>query len=820
MAAQVGALRVTVGADITGLQTGMRRAQRQVAQSAGVMQKSVAGVTTSFKSMGAMFGVALGGAALVGATRGLLRIADASKQLQAQLKLATQEYGSFAQANKDVRAIAERSRSDLLATGELYAGIQRQAGRFGVTQQQTARVVETLTKSLKISGATAQESAQALRQFGQAFTQGNLNSDEFRTMREVAPRAMKAIADSTGQAEGALKKLSAEGKLTSDILVKAFTDTKITEGIDADFAQLPVTFDEAMGQIYNAAVLTFGAFDQGGQFSTAIANFITGGTQGFAELEASAHSFGVEIRAVMDGIGAAFQSARDTGTGAFGDIEISVFSLRDALYTIFGVIDGLKNAFANLFQAPANLARLVSGQAPVIGSSNLAGAFQSAANKSRLDAARRRIMGRDADDVLAEFGMGRAPPPFVAPPGKEKKKKGRKGPSAETLAARARREMEQKLRRDAAFAAEERQNQIALLRAEQDLTSDYTKRSDLALRILAIELQQELAQIDLAQKLGDRTEVEAEALRLQAQDLNQLQHEAVLREQEAKQREEAAQLEDTRHEVVLDQLQAESALATTAEEARAIQLRILDHQYELERLALERILADRDATAAAKEDARIRLAALGARHSAERAGVVAGTRGPLEAWAASVPQTAAQIKEAFQSIQVDAIEGLADAITGLIDGTKSLAESFSEMARSIISDIIAMTVRMLIFRVISGMIGGGGGGAGGINVTGFGSPQSFPTPRAAGGPVTPGRTYLVGEQGPELVRMGGHGQVIPNHEINSGQVQVHVVPSPYFDVRVRQLSGQVVQATAPQIVRTAASATMRAAARPKLMGRG
>lgn len=761
MVAQVGALRVTVGADITGLQTGMRRAQRQVAQSAGVMQKSVASVGASFKSMGAMFGVAIGGAALVGATRGLLGLADASKQLRAQLTLATQEYGSFAQANKDVQRIAETTRTGLSETANLYAVFQRNAKELGISQAQAARATETVNKTFQISGASAAEAAGGLRQFLQALQSGQLRGEEFNSVMENAPRLARLLADSLGVTIGELRALAKEGQITGDKLVAALTDRKFTDAIDAEFRELPVTFDQAMTQIHNAAVITFGAFDQGGQFSSAFASFITGGSQGFAEMEARAYYFGSEIRAIMDGVGAAFQQSRDTGVDSFLSLEGAAFSLRDAIWGILAAIDGVKNAFANLINAPGNLVRGVLGKPMILNPSDMAGKFWERSGQSLTDSARRRIMGRDADDVLAEFGMGRTPPPFSAPAGKgAKAKKGPKGSSAETLAKRAEREMEQKLRRDAQFAAEQRQNQIALLRAEQELTTSTETRTDLALQILEIERAQELAQIDLAVKLGDRTEAEAEALRLQTNDLTQLKKEAVLREQEAKQREEAAMLEDTRREVVLDQLQAESALATTAEEARAIQLRILDHQYELERLALERILADRDATAAAKEDARIRLAALGARHSAERAGVVAGTRGPLEAWAASIPQTAAQINEAFQSIQVNAIEGLSTAITDLISGTKSLADAFGDMARSIISDIIAMTVRMLIFRTLAAAFPGV-----------FGQPAAVPpvpTPRAAGGPVMPGRDYLIGEEGPEIVRFGASGQVIPNHEIGMG----------------------------------------------------
>jgi uncharacterized membrane-anchored protein YhcB (DUF1043 family) len=49
--------------------------------------------------------------------------------------------------------------------------------------------------------------------------------------------------------------------------------------------------------------------------------------------------------------------------------------------------------------------------------------------------------------------------------------------------------------------------------------------------------------------------------------------------------------------------------------------------------------------------------------------------------------------------------------------------------------------------------------------------------RAAGGPVLAGRTYLVGENGPETVTMGANGNVTPNHELGGPtylETHIHV----------------------------------------------
>jgi tape measure domain-containing protein len=821
MVAQVGALRVTVGADITGLQTGMVRAQRQVAQSAGAMKRSASDLKLSFQEVATFSSRAfrVAGLAFAGTfgARALLSVADSAKTLTAQLRLATAEYGSFEQANKDVRNIAATTRSDLLSTADLYATLQRNSGQLGATQLEVARATQTVTEAFKVSGASTDEAANATRQLLQAFQSGVLRGDEFNSMMENAPRLAKLLADSLGVTVGQLRAMAAEGKLTSDKLLAAFTDQRFTASIDAEFKQMPVTFDEAMGQVYNAAVVTFGAFDQGGQFSTNIANFVTGGTQGFADLEQAAYQFGASVAGLFDGLETIHQaigSLHTDGIFGLGELTDSTFGLRDAFTSVLGVVDGLINAVTNLFQAPANIGRMVAGYNPVLGNSNLAGNFGAAYDKAKTDAARRKIMGRSTRDMLSEFGLGPTPPPFHAPAAAAKKARaGPKGPSAETLAKRAQREMEQKLRRDAAFAQEERQNQIALLNAEKDVAGNYADRTDLSLKVLDLERKGEMAQIDLSVKLGDRTEAEAEILRQQQNDLTQLKKSALLREEDQKKLEAAGKLQDTRFEITNDQLQAESSLATTAAEQRDIQLRILDLTQKHEKEALERLrlmaLGNGDLDEANRFQEQIN--ALPARHEVERAGVLAQTRNPLEQWAASVPQTAAQITEAFQSIEVNGIEGLSDAILSVMDGTKSLADAFSDMARSIVADILQMTIKMLIFRAISSALGSLGGmpkpnfstpadvniGAGGPTMmTGYTMPEF----RASGGPVLPGRTYIVGEKGPELLRMGSSGQVIPNHEIGGGSAQVTIVPTPYFNAVVQ---GEAAKVAAPMSGRAA-----------------
>ena len=57
-------------------------------------------------------------------------------------------------------------------------------------------------------------------------------------------------------------------------------------------------------------------------------------------------------------------------------------------------------------------------------------------------------------------------------------------------------------------------------------------------------------------------------------------------------------------------------------------------------------------------------------------------------------------------------------------------------------------------------------------------------PRARGGPVVPGQTYLVGERGPEYVRFGNRGYVTPS----GGGAR-----RPYFDLRGAVMTQDLLQ---------------------------
>lgn len=87
-------------------------------------------------------------------------------------------------------------------------------------------------------------------------------------------------------------------------------------------------------------------------------------------------------------------------------------------------------------------------------------------------------------------------------------------------------------------------------------------------------------------------------------------------------------------------------------------------------------------------------------------------------------------------------------------------EDLKHLALSVLADIAAAAIRAGLDQI---GVGGGRGGGGGTNgLMSLILPLLGPEGRAIGGPVSPGRPFVVGERGPELFVPTSSGQVLPS----------------------------------------------------------
>lgn len=199
-------------------------------------------------------------------------LSDQFTKYTAQLKLSTRSQEEYNTALSDVRRIATTAQADLALIGVLYSRINNSLRELGVTQAEVSRVTETVGLALKVSGATATESASAMLQLSQAFGSGVLRGEEFNAVNEAAPALMRALAESIGVPIGALRNLASDGRITSEVMLKAFSDPALIESYREQAKEVQ-TISGAMTVLSNKALEMVGVFST----ATNSSNILAGG---------------------------------------------------------------------------------------------------------------------------------------------------------------------------------------------------------------------------------------------------------------------------------------------------------------------------------------------------------------------------------------------------------------------------------------------------------------------------------------------------------------------------------------------------------------
>ena len=184
------------------------------------------------------------------AAKGLGGITSATEQI-ATLEASLSTLRGSAEAGADmlqrVFAIVGNTGADLdgVATSiqRLSIGMQD----MGANNAQISAVAENFIKLGKVGGTSMADVNGALVQFGQALSSGVLQGDEFKSLSERMPLLMKGLAKEIGVSAGELKRMGSEGKITADVL--ANTLLKLGPELQADFAALPVTFEQGMNKL-------------------------------------------------------------------------------------------------------------------------------------------------------------------------------------------------------------------------------------------------------------------------------------------------------------------------------------------------------------------------------------------------------------------------------------------------------------------------------------------------------------------------------------------------------------------------------------------
>ncbi len=197
---------------------------------------------------------------------------DTYTGLQNRLKLVTNNQVELNKATEDTFRIAQKTYSAWDSVLQVYQRFSDNAKTLNLTMDDTARLTETVSKAVAISGASAQAADAALVQFGQALASGTLRGEELNSVMEQTPALAKAIAQGMGITVGQLRSVAAEGKITSQEIVKALNN--VQKDVDAMFAKTDITVSQSLTLLSNELTKFVGESGKGSGAAQALSGSI------------------------------------------------------------------------------------------------------------------------------------------------------------------------------------------------------------------------------------------------------------------------------------------------------------------------------------------------------------------------------------------------------------------------------------------------------------------------------------------------------------------------------------------------------------------
>ncbi|MEW7129193.1 tape measure protein [Acinetobacter baumannii] len=216
--------------------------------------------------------------ALAGHMAGLLTVGSAISKmdtytgLQNRLKLVTNNQAELNKATEDTFRIAQKTYSAWDSVLQVYQRFSDNAKTLNLTMDDTARLTETVSKAVAISGASAEAADAALVQFGQALASGTLRGEELNSVMEQTPALAKAIAKGMGITVGELRSVAAEGKITSQEIIKALKN--VQDEVDTLFAKTDITIGQSLTLLNNEITKFVGEAGKGSGAAQALSGSI------------------------------------------------------------------------------------------------------------------------------------------------------------------------------------------------------------------------------------------------------------------------------------------------------------------------------------------------------------------------------------------------------------------------------------------------------------------------------------------------------------------------------------------------------------------
>ena len=277
--------------------------------------------------------------------------ADAYTNMKSKLDIATYSQQELNKAFEDSFNIANKYYTSVTDVASAYAKFNPIVASLGRNTADTAKIVESLSASLLISGNNTVDASETFRQFAQAISGPKVQMEEMNTIidsNQALWRGLQREFPDIIAKYGSLKEAISKQAISNEMLINA--TIKLGDEFEALAARKVPTIENAMTVLNNSFVQYVGEANDASGASSALANIILD----LAESLRSVEGKGQSLAAIINVIAQAMAGTR----GAVADY--------------IDLMAGLANAFSGFSMAQnqmdpeiAKLMKLGAGQVPI-----------------------------------------------------------------------------------------------------------------------------------------------------------------------------------------------------------------------------------------------------------------------------------------------------------------------------------------------------------------------------------------------------------------------------------------------------------------------
>lgn len=267
MATDLERMVAVLEARTTAFEKALQKAVATADQRGSQIEKRFAGMSKKVNSsVGATLSglvPSLAGIAAALGTERILAYAEAWTKAQNVLRTSGVASDQVGNTLTSIYEIAQRQGTALSPLVTLYGRVSQAGQELGASSSEVSQFTEGVATALRVAGTSSEEASGALLQLSQLLGSGTVRAEEFNSVMEGARPILQTVAAGLEGTGGSVNRLRAQvlaGTVSSRDFFQAFL--RGMDSLEADASKATDTVGQAMNRLTNALTKYIGETDQ------------------------------------------------------------------------------------------------------------------------------------------------------------------------------------------------------------------------------------------------------------------------------------------------------------------------------------------------------------------------------------------------------------------------------------------------------------------------------------------------------------------------------------------------------------------------------